>query len=230
MLAPRAGTRATNPSPAHRFPPPVATTTVNPEPGAAALPTGSRLRGDAEIKHKHEASETPKLTFDSVVKELRKRDFAVLSTVTEEGRPYSVAVNYGVSLPGAPFGIYLMTRSHLKKARNIVENANVSVVVPVTRRLLWFLPPPSIHFQGTAEILDWKDEVGTRIFESFFMGRQILRKYRAANRRGETRICFVRITPDEEIFTYMVGYPVWDISKRMESGAARVRIPPGYAR
>ena len=151
----------------------------------------------------------------------------MLSTVTEEGRPYSVGVNYGVSLPGTRFGIYLMTRRHLKKARNIVENPNVSLVVSMTRRLLWFLPPPSIHFQGKAEILDRKDEVGTRIFASFFMGRQILRKYKEASGRGETRICFVRITPDEEIFTYMVGYPVWEIGRRMESGAARVKIPAG---
>jgi nitroimidazol reductase NimA-like FMN-containing flavoprotein (pyridoxamine 5'-phosphate oxidase superfamily) len=184
----------------------------------------------AEIQYKNAASNAPALGFYTVVKELRKRDLAVLSTVTEDGRPYSVAVNYGVSLTGAPFGMYLMTRRHLKKVRNIVENPNVSVVVPMTRRLLWFLPPPSIHFQGTAEILDWKDEVGTRIFESFFMGRQILRKYNAANGRGETRICFVRITPNEEIFTYMVGYPVWEMSKRMESGAARVKIPPAYPR
>jgi nitroimidazol reductase NimA-like FMN-containing flavoprotein (pyridoxamine 5'-phosphate oxidase superfamily) len=194
------------------------------------LPTRSRLRGEAEGLNKQATSDPAPLSFDSVVKELRNRDLAVLSTVTDEGRPYSVAVNYGVSLPGAPFGIYLMTRRHLKKVRNIVENPNVSVVVPVTRRLLWFLPPPSIHFQGTAEILDWKDEVGTQVFESFFMGRQILRKYKAANGRGETRICFVRITPDEEILTYMVGYPVWEISKRMESGMAHVKIPPGYAR
>ena len=185
------------------------------------------MRGEAEIQHKHAASNAPALSFDAVVRELRKRDFAVLSTVTAEGRPYSVGVNYGVSLPGAPFGIYVMTRRHLKKARNIVANPNVSLVVSLTRRLLWFLPPPSIHFQGKAGILDWKDEVGTRIFESFFMGRQILRKYREANGRGETRICFVRITPDEEMFTYMVGYPVWEISKRMESGAGRVKVPEG---
>ena len=194
------------------------------------MPTQPRLRGEAEVQHKQATSDSTPLTFDSVVRELRKRDFAVLSTVSQEGRPYSVAVNYGVSLPGVPFGIYLMTGRHLKKTRNIVDNPNVSVVVPVTRRLLWFLPPPSIHFQGTAEILDWKDEVGTRIFESFFMGRQILRKYNAAHARGETRICFVRITPDEEIFTYMVGYPVWEMSKRMESGAARVKVPPSHAR
>lgn len=167
------------------------------------------------------------LSFEAVVRELRKRDFAVLSTVSDDGRPYSVGVNYGVSLPGQPFAIYLMTRRHLKKARNIAGNPNVSLVVALTRRFLWFLPPPSINFQGRAEILDWQDVDGTQTFESFFMGRQILKGYRLAHRRGETRICFVRIRPDEQISTYMVGYPVWEISKRMESGAARVGVPAG---
>ena len=76
------------------------------------------------------------LSFEAVVHEVRKRDFAVLSTGTEDGRPQSVGVNYGVSLPGQPFAIYLMTRRHLKKARNVAGNANVSLVVPLTRRVL----------------------------------------------------------------------------------------------
>lgn len=173
-------------------------------------------------------SNAPALSFDSVVKALRKRDFGVLSTVSGEGVPYAAGINYGVSRAGAPFAIYLMTRRHLKKARNISENPNVSLVVPLTRRLLWFLPPPTIHFQGQAEILDWKDEAGTRTFESFFMGRQILKRYAEANRRGERRICFVRITPSDEVFTYMVGIPVRQVSKRMESGAARVKIPAEF--
>jgi nitroimidazol reductase NimA-like FMN-containing flavoprotein (pyridoxamine 5'-phosphate oxidase superfamily) len=201
-----------------------------PAPKAGTRAINRYPRGEAEIQYTHAANNAPGLSFDTVVRELRKRDFAVLSTVTAEGMPDSVGVNYGVSLPGVPFGIYLMTRRHLKKAQNIVANPNVSVVVSLTRRLLWFLPPPTIHFQGKAEILDWEDEAGTRIFESFFMGRQILRKYREANGRGETRICFVRISPDKEIFTYMVGYPVWEISKRMESGAGRVKVPEASTR
>ena len=167
------------------------------------------------------------LSFEAVVGELRKRDFAVLSTVSEDGTPHSVAINYGVSLRGEPFAIYLMTRRHLKKARNIARNPNVSLVVPLARRFFWFLPPPSINFHGRAEILDWEDAAGTRTFQTFFMGRQILKRYRLAHARGETRICFVRIEPNEEISTYMVGYPVWEISKRMESGAAKVGIRAG---
>ena len=66
MPAPKAATRATNPVP---------------EPKQAA------------IQYKHAANNATGLSFDTVVRELRKRDFAVLSTVTEEGRPYSVGVN-----------------------------------------------------------------------------------------------------------------------------------------
>ena len=88
------------------------------------------------------------MTFDRVVAALRGRDFGVLSTVTPGGRPHSVGVVYGVSLLGRPFQLCVMTRRSLRKARNVVENPNVSFVVPLTRRLLWFLPPACIQFQG----------------------------------------------------------------------------------
>ena len=37
-----------------------------------------------------------RVTVDLVLDQLRKRDFAVLSTVDEEQRPHSAGVNYGV--------------------------------------------------------------------------------------------------------------------------------------
>lgn len=89
----------------------------------------------------------PRVTFEMVLRELRKRHFAVLSTADAEGRPHAVGVEYGVSPQGTD--IYVMTRKHLKKARNISVNSKVSLVVPLTRRLLWFLPPPCIQFNGT---------------------------------------------------------------------------------
>ena len=190
-------------------------------PGADGPASDERIQLHVE----HRAAKAPGLTFDSVVKELRKSSFGVLGTVTKEGGSQSVGVVYGVSLPGDPFEIYVMTRRHLQKVRNIAANPNVSLVVPLPRRLLWFLPPPCIQVQGEAEILDWKDEAGTKTFEAFFMGRQILRKYEASYRHGETRTCFLRITPGPEISTYMVGYPVWEMSKRMESGSGKVEVP-----
>lgn len=168
-----------------------------------------------------------RVTVDLVLDQLRKRDFAVLSTVGEEKRPHSAGANYGVSRPGRDFAVYVMTRRHLKKARNIAVNPAVSLVVPLMRRLLWFLPPPTIQLHGRAEILDWTDEQGTDVFRRFWMGRRIHEAYQASNRRGETRICFLRITPDPLVSTYMVGYHVWELRRRKESGAGKVVIPPG---
>ena len=169
-----------------------------------------------------------RVTFEVVLGHLRKRDFAVLSTVSRESKPHAVGVNYGVSRPGRDFVIYVMTRTHLQKARNIAQNPNVSLVVPLTRRLLWFLPPPTIHLHGRGQIVDWTDEEGTDVFRRFWMGRRILEAYQESHRRGETRICFLKIIPDPVIYTYMVGYSIWQIRRRMESGAAKVDIPPEY--
>jgi general stress protein 26 len=168
------------------------------------------------------------MTFDLVLGLLRRRDFAVLSTVGQEGRPHSVGVNYGVSRPGRDLVIYVMTRRHLQKARNIAQNPNVSLVVPLTRRLLGFLPPPTVRLHGGAEIVDWTDEAGTDVFKRFWVGRRILEAYQESHRRGETRTCFLKITPDPVVYTYMVGCSIWQIRKRMESGAAQVLIPPEY--
>jgi general stress protein 26 len=169
-----------------------------------------------------------RVTFEVVLGHLRKRDFAVLSTVSGDSKPHAVGVNYGVSRPARDFVIYVMTRTHLQKARNIAQNPNVSLVVPLTRRLLWFLPPPTIHLHGRAQIVDWTDEEGTDVFRRFWMGRRILEAYQASHRRGETRICFVKIRPDPVVYTYMVGYSVWRLRTRMESGAAKVVIPLKY--
>ena len=168
-----------------------------------------------------------RVTVDLVLTQLRKRDFAVLSTVGDGGKPHSAGVNYGMSGPGRDLAIYVMTRRHLQKARNVAANPAVSLVVPLMRRLLWFLPPPTIQLHGRAEILDWTDKGGTDVFRRFWMGRRILEAYRASHRRGETRICFLRITPDPLVSTYMVGYHIWEVRRRMESGAGRVVIPPG---
>lgn len=169
-----------------------------------------------------------RVTVEVVLSHLRKRDFAVLATVSKESKPHSVGVNYGVSRPGRDFVIYVMTRTHLQKARNIAQNPNVSLVVPLTRRLLWFLPPPTIQLHGQAEIVDWTDEEGTDVFRRFWMGRRVLEAYQESHRRGETRICFLKIIPDPVVYTYMVGYSIWQLRTRMESGAAKVVIPPEY--
>ena len=167
-----------------------------------------------------------RVTFDLVLHQLRKHNFAVLSTVGEDGTADSAGVNYGLAGRDAEFAIYVMTRRHLKKARNIARNPNVSLVIPLARRLLWFLPPPCIQVSGKAEILDWNDVAGTEAFRRFWMGRRILAMYEDAQERGETRTCFVKITSNPVISTYMVGYSAWELRSRGELASGKVRVPP----
>jgi general stress protein 26 len=169
---------------------------------------------------------TDRVTLELVLNELRRCHFAVLSTVDTEGMSHSAGVNYGVSKPGDGLAIYVMTRRHLQKARNIAQNPNVSLVIPVPRLLVWFVPPATIQLRGRAEILDETNTIGTDVFSRFWMGRRILHAYEQSRRRGETRICFLKITPKPVIRTYMVGCSIWQIKKRMESGTGKVVIPP----
>lgn len=173
----------------------------------------------------HRSTKEQRVTFDLVLRELRAHNFAVLATVDEDGAPDSAGVNYGVSAPGRDLALYVMTRRHLKKTRNIARNPRVALVIPLPRRLLRFVPSATIQLRGRAEILDWTDEEGTNVFRRFWVGRRILAAYEKSRQHGETRVCFLKITLDPVIRTYAVGHSVWDLRRRMESAGATVHIP-----
>jgi general stress protein 26 len=158
------------------------------------------------------------------VRQLRRQYFAILSTVGADGRPASAGVSYAVSPPDQPLTFYVMTRRHLQKARNIAQQPEVSLVVLVRRWCLWFLPPATIQVRGRAEIVAATDTEGRAIFQRFWLGRRILKSYRAMARRGETRICFLKITPEPLVHSYMVGTTVFGLMRHMEAGAGQVRL------
>ena len=183
-----------------------------------------------KVKRPRQSVQAPHVTCEIVLRQLRKHDFAVLSTTAEDARPASAGVTYGVSQPGQNLALYVMTRTHLQKARNIARNPQVSPVIPLPRRLMWFLPPPSIQVRGRAQILDWTDADGTEMFRHFWMGQRTLAAHQEAHRRGESRMCFLKITPDPIVSTYMVGMRIWELRRRMEAGAAQVVIPADHWR
>ena len=161
-----------------------------------------------------------------VIRQIRSQHFAVLSTVGRDGAPHSAGVSYGSTPPGDDFAIYVMTRRHLLKARNIQSDSRVSLVIPIPRPVLSFLPPATIQLHGRAELLNWDDGAGTRVFEKFWMGRRILQGYRRAREHGEKRVCFVKIVPDPRVRTFMVGYRIWELRRNMEAGSGKVTLPP----
>jgi len=164
------------------------------------------------------------LTYGKVLREIGRQYFAVLSTNDTGGTPASAGVTYGLAPSGVT--VYVMMRRHLQKARNITATQEVSVVVPIPRKLVWTLPPATIQLRGQAEILDWTDTEARGVFSGFWLGRQILNGYEQLHERGERRICLLRIDLDPVIHTYMIGTSISQARYRMETGSATV-IRPG---
>lgn len=142
-------------------------------------------------------------SFEYVDKQLRRKNFGILSTVTPTGRAHSAGVAYGVSPPSSPFRLYLISRPSLKKPRNIKANPNVSFTVPFPHYILRMIPPSCIEFQGTAEILPINDPVARQVFNSSIVLRRSL-EYDL--KIGES--IFVRIVPAKKIFSWGLGASV----------------------
>ena len=168
-----------------------------------------------------QAKVNPAVTFRTVETEMRRRNYGILSTVARNGRPHSTSVTYAVSARSRPLALYIVTDRRSKKARNIGRNPNVAFVVPVPRSP-GFLPPGSIQFQGTAEIVPVTDETAQKAFNASFVLRMIL-KAQFAQKRDVS--AFVRIRPDALVFTYGVGVTLFQVMKHVEGASARVEIP-----
>ena len=140
-------------------------------------------------------------SFQYVEKQLQKKNFGILSTITPEGRPHSVGVAYAVAPPAQQFFcLYLITRPVLKKARNIRNNPNVSFVVPFPHHLFRSIPPKCIQFQGKAELLPIDDPIVVEAFQSSIV---LKRSMEHSLRLGES--IFMRIVPDKKIFCFGIG-------------------------
>lgn len=163
---------------------------------------------------------TEELGFDLVEREIRKRNFGVLATISPQGRPHSAGVLYAISRPKDPFILYVTTDRRSKKARNIANNRNVAFTIPLNRRFLRFMPPNSIQFQGVADLTSSDDEDARAAFSRSLLLRETL-KLEASQRDA----IFIRITPDPVVFTYGVGVSPLSLIKDIGGAARRSRIP-----
>lgn len=162
-------------------------------------------------------------SFDYIEKQLRKKNFGILSTVTREGRSHSVGVVYAMAPPDSPFCLYLITRPVLKKARNIHDNPNVSFVVPFPHYLFRSIPQSCIQFQGNAELLPIDDPVVVKAFQSSIV---LKRSMEHSLRLGES--VFIRIVPDKRIFCFGIGANIWQLlirSQNKDLGNFHVIVP-----
>jgi nitroimidazol reductase NimA-like FMN-containing flavoprotein (pyridoxamine 5'-phosphate oxidase superfamily) len=167
------------------------------------------------------------LSLELVLAEMRKRTFGILGTVSKDGRPHATGVAYGVSTPGDPLAIYILSDVGTKKARNIARNPNVSFVIPIPRMLLTMAPMSCIQFQGKARVLPADDSGAVKALSSTRIGRMMLKMARNVNETetGEKPVCFIMVIPDPVVHTYGVGVSLMQMRSHMGQARGKVELP-----
>jgi hypothetical protein len=164
----------------------------------------------------------PEFTFTFIEKQIRKKTFGILSTVSRKGRAQSTGIMYGVSPSDSKFSIYVLTHREYCKTRNVMLNPHVSLVIPFPHYYLRFVPSSCVSFQGTAKIIPFKDPEAQESFRQ----KRILRTNLKSGLQMKRKVVFIKIKPNREISCYGIGIGVMKLRKHIESGSYSVTIPP----
>lgn len=162
-------------------------------------------------------------TFNFVEKNIRKKTFAILTTVNSKERPQSTGILYGVSPSTSKFAIYMFTSRNYAKVRNIPKNPFISLIIPFPHHWLRFVPASTIRIQGTAELIPADNSEALNIFRQ----KRILKMILPYQNQPDTleKHVFIKLHPDKKIFCYGLGLRVMELRKTHTMGGYTVIIP-----
>jgi nitroimidazol reductase NimA-like FMN-containing flavoprotein (pyridoxamine 5'-phosphate oxidase superfamily) len=132
-----------------------------------------------------------------VRKAIAKQSFLTLATSSAANRPHVAGLLYAE----ADGALYMSTHGESIKARNVRENNRVAITIPIRKYPL--VPPLSVQFQATAELLEPDDPRLTALVAAG--------KLKAVTSHGELDLpggCFIKVTPNRRIVTYGLGVPL----------------------
>ena len=140
------------------------------------------------------------ISSELVWNELKKELFAVLGMVTAQGEARTAGIVYIVHANK----LYISTKEESWKARHVKSNPNVSITVPIAKRIpimSWIkIPQATITFSGTAQVFAAKD-VSVDILHALMRGLETDPKNLAG-------LSVLEIVPQGEFVTYGIGIPL----------------------
>lgn len=141
---------------------------------------------------------TLQLATDQVWATIEKELFAVLGMVTAAGEARTAGIVYIVR----ERKLYIATGADTWKARHVGANPNVSMTIPIAKRIPvapWVkIPQATITFHGTARLIP-ATEASPEIKKAIFRG---------AADDLIAGSCLIEVTPEGEFVTYGVGIPL----------------------
>ncbi|MFX1538465.1 MAG: pyridoxamine 5'-phosphate oxidase family protein [Promethearchaeota archaeon] len=161
-------------------------------------------------------------TFDFIEKEIRKKQFGILSTISPKEWVQSSGVHYGVSPKALNFALYILTDSRYKKVQNIQKQPRISFAIPYPHYYLRFIPPGTISFQGTAEILPFEDSDARKSYTKSSLRRMVRYTEKSAYRDSAV---FLKISPNKRISCFGLGVSLIKMMKDPEEGYYSILIP-----
>jgi len=154
------------------------------------------------------------ISTEFVWNELKKEIFAVMGMVTGKGQSRTVGIVYVAH----DRKIYIATGKDSWKARHTRSNSNVSITVPIAKRiplLPWIkIPAATITFSGKASVLE-PAQIEKNVLFALLRGL-VEDKERLAT------MCVIEIEPIGDFITYGVGVRMMDMR---EADKARGRAP-----
>ncbi|CAN5139764.1 hypothetical protein BH18ACT4_BH18ACT4_02050 [soil metagenome] len=150
---------------------------------------------------------------DQVTKAIASRSFCTLATASAANRPHVAGVIYVAD----ENVLYVSTLRTSRKARNIAENPDVFVCIPVRR--LPVGPPSSVQFAAVAELLASNDPEVVGLAEA---GR--LKPIVSHCELDLADGCFLRITPTGRLHTYGLGLTLRQLIRNPLEAGGRVDL------
>jgi hypothetical protein len=146
--------------------------------------------------------------------ELEKELFAVLGMVTPKGHARTAGIIYIVR----DRKLYIGTGADTWKARHVAANPNVSLTIPIAKRiplLPWIkIPAATITFSGTARLIPM-EQAGPELLSAVF-------RQQATDNAALSNQVIIEVTPQGDFVTYGVGVP---LMKMRSPELARGRAP-----
>lgn len=156
------------------------------------------------------------LSSEQVWQAIEKELFAVIGMVTATQEARTAGVVYVVQ----DRKLYVATGAGTWKARHIAANPNVSVTIPIAKRIPimpWVkIPAATITFAATARIFPAKD-APREVLAAIFRGM-------ANDDKMVAESCLVEITPVKDFVTYGIGVSLMQMrDPELARGRAPVR-------
>ena len=154
------------------------------------------------------------ITSKQVWTEIKNEIFAVLGMVTSRGQARTVGIVYTAQ----DQKIYIATGKDSWKARHTRNNPNVSITVPIAKRiplLPWIkIPAATITLSGKATVLE-PEKVGKDVLSALLRGL-------AEDMERLATMCVIEIEPVGDFITYGLGVRMMEMR---DTNKARGRAP-----